>query len=415
MHRLRTSVLDRTRIRVFVSVLFGLISSAAWSQAQTLPDLQCPSDEPQYKCKGESCLARITWPRDQEDHTVRLGWTNFRRRITEQTNLTLHVVGPNFLKYQVAFQFEQRPIESNAFLDRLWRNIVTPPVTGQRGQSVFDERMREWRTHLSASNDRINNILREYDALRLTENERASITQTRFAIVAMRDGADKARVTARDALKSEDEFLLFARTEALHYEVLERIEAFLEGARLTCAGLIRVVPRGEAGHLATITLIPHSLAAGIERQPLVVEYPVHSSFPVVFHLGYAHSVLNRLDVELVRTSSGQDLYTVTGDAEDTGAFGLFLSYDLRTVGLTWPILATVGTDLTKPGARFYFGGSLEFRNLVLTVGAGRADVTTVLGETFEAVAGSSQPRQLFASINREVGWRPFIAISLVPF
>ncbi|MFN8059530.1 MAG: hypothetical protein U0Q12_10215 [Vicinamibacterales bacterium] len=265
-------------------------------------------------------------------------------------------------------------------------------------------------------NEQIDDVLRRQGSATMAEAERvATVAQARRTAAAL-TAANTARADARTVLLDAPPEVLaeFGRTSELHGRTLARVEAFQEAARLSCEGAVFVLPRPNRPQVIAVTLQPQSLASGVELEPLTVEYPTVSALPVLFHVGYALSALTDVKYETVRTERGSDLFSVLRDQDLTPAFSAFLGYDLRTWGARWPLIATVGTDITSPGSRFYFGGSLEFRSIVFTSGVARGIITSVADPVDESL-GANNSRTLYGTVTQTSTWRPFVSVSFAPF
>lgn len=402
------------------ALVVAIVVSARPSEAQT-----CVPSTSETTCAGQACTFQIVWPDAGGAHLERFNWARTGRRITTDTGVSLRIVGLNFLRYQVNFQRPDGERRPPTVLTSLWEStrddlqFVSTRNSPTLGLLQPEERsgLLAWRRELIVINEQIDEVLRRQDSVTISEADRVATLAQARRVAASMSSANAARAEARPALLDAPVEVLgeFGGLANLHARTAGRVEAFQEAARLVCEGAVFVLPRRERPAVVAVTLQPQSLASGIELEPLTVEYPTVSSLPVLFHVGYAISALTDVKLETVRSTNGSDLFSIVRDQDLTPGFSAFLGYDLRTWGLRWPLLATIGTDVSSPGSRFYFGGSVEFRRIVFTTGLARGIVTSARDPVADPLDLAGTSRTLYGTATQTTKWRPFFAVSLSPY
>lgn len=153
--------------------------------------------------------------------------------------------------------------------------------------------------------------------------------------------------------------------------------------------------------------------------PIVVDYPVQSKFPLVFHMGYGYSRLKDIEFDKVRALNNQDLFAVIKSNASTTGGVAYLSYGVKTwnAGSTEQgLFLTLATDFKDPGERLFVGGSFRaWKRIFLTAGAMSGSIKEGVDPIVEAVGDALQARELFAAVATRRQWKPHVGISFSVF
>lgn len=210
-------------------------------------------------------------------------------------------------------------------------------------------------------------------------------------------------------------------------KLCEKIDLFVSRAIKTYDGDIVYVQKRKAGTFVTLKLVPVSILSGdkIEMHVAIVEYFVHSSYPLDFHVGLAWKKFKDLKFEKVQGLASQDMYQLVkegeGDFEGVG----FLSYRFDSKKTKKPIIwLSLGTDFKKPGKSIYLGVSERFfKKLFISTGFVFTEVTEADQETkieekiIDKVVDVALPktRTLYAAIKNKNVVKWYFSISFGVF
>lgn len=386
-----------------------------------------------FKCPGESCTLDLTFPNaipKLQPCRVRIDDAfvskHEARRITEDTALTVTVHGINYLRYGLKYEVSEKVIESYVFLERLWKQIFGLAAFGADRTRVaaaftdeFGTRLLEWRDGLDAADAALTEFIRPFDAVVLNPDEAAAIKSKRKQFGELVEGL-RARMTsannAIDPTKLGEQLPVYERTLATHREVLGRFTAFEEAAGLVENGHTRRVRFGDAGRIVSVSITPVEESTGKEYgRELTVEFLVHSTLPLTFHVGYAVSSLDKIDFEAVSAAARSDLFAkIQSDGMDQDVVALMSWSPWKN-----PFHVAFGTAFSKPGEKLYAGLGWKWNRFVVTVGGMNAatqeeESNSKVVETIAGVAGSV-PRDLYASFKNRRAWEFFGAFSVSPF
>jgi hypothetical protein len=134
--------------------------------------------------------------------------------------------------------------------------------------------------------------------------------------------------------------------------------------------------------------------------------------PFALHAGAAYARLADGSFERVQALSGQDLFSQTTSRESDADFVVLVSHRL------WPAqnagaraYASLGTNVSDPGATIYLGGSIAFSRAFATLGVATTLVEQGVGAVPDQVFRGSGDRTLFASLDHTRDWGFFMAVS----
>jgi len=407
-----------------VVVVSIVLSQAA--AAQQLQPLTCKARNVEPECHGHACEVVVPWPAEGERvfdiNRVHRGDV----RLTTNSTLALTIVGVNFLKYSLQPRYQDQMLDTASALQTLVSAVAAPVAMVPQGvidlpeSAPFGASLDQWSGRLRAVADRLDVSLRRFQKVTVTDSERAVIADLRFSMLAAREDLDAVRARVLDELRSGSagglqRFQAFSAIEAIHQLVVSRLEAFIEGARLTCEGWTWSPPRTEkGGTVVVVTLTPLTSTRYTQEAPLAISYLVHSAFPFVVSAGYAYTTLADVRFEQVRGLGGQDLYGMTRNEPNTHTLAAYLSYSLKPIRI--PMLVTAGTDVARPGDRTFVGASVEFKKAVFSIGVANGSVLQGNHPVQEPVSnGSTTLRTLYGDISADTQWKTFAGISFVVF
>ena len=374
-------------------------------------------------------------------------------RISSNTSVAIRVKNFNFLNYTLQYRIEDEVIESYVTLERLWQQIFTLGSSGlgslfldqsfgQDSVPPFEALLVEWRRTLYETEREIDRTLDEFQTeLSISPEGLEKLKKEQYELNLRKDDLNVRRKSALDAASRTSEMDLFVNVDKDHDMVFEKINLFINTVQLIEAGQLKVIGKKQQGTVVTANLIvkdkDQADVGGTEefRSDFLLEYFSHSTLPLTFHVGYAHSNLTELDFEKVRALDGRELFTQISDPDASGTDELaaFLSYQVYSWGLQneFGILTTLGTDLTKPGDKLYLGGGLKFRlNIGKTFGLGFNQILLNAGvasdmiqegrgafveEVVDEAGNLLGTRELFNEIKSRREWAFYFSVSVSVF
>lgn len=374
-------------------------------------------------------------------------------RIDERTTVSVTVTHFNFLRYAVSFDVNTTVVETYATLDKLWKQTfgiveTAVEIAGLREETPpectgVDGCISRWLFNARRIEVALDAELRKYAQAGLTAGEVGHIVKA--AAASRKTGADCPTLAAVENLECTSGILLnsraraeqalfegfrtnsvnqsnmdyFARVDAQHAQLLNRLDAFVTAAGLVQAGQVRRIPRQKAGTVVSIAVSAKRAEGGPAVSSVEVEYFVHSKLPVVYHVGYAYSRLKEVDFEKVRALDNKDLFAQVKSTASTSALSAFLSLQLcawGSAGTFGGLYGTIATDFAKPGERVYLGlSSRLFQKLFLTVGVASAARREGKHAVLERVGDALDARELFATTVGRRDWKPQFGVSFAVF
>jgi hypothetical protein len=352
-------------------------------------------------------------------------------RVDADTSVVLHVKHFNFIAFGLEYAVQETVIEAYQALEKLWAQLLGLPFPKLTRAELDDARAAK----LAAPSDDFATHLRKWSAklIKTAEDLEMSIARYRARGPAIPDttlteieldqtGFRQARKELEDARSSTlakldsatlEEQEQYKSIRATHVTLVEALDAFDAAATLTRVGQRRPLGAKKGGTHVLATLTPTG-ASGMRKE---IEYFVHSSFPVLFHAGYAFSGLDSSAFAKVRTIAGNDLFSQI-EAEDVSA-GLtaFLSYELKSWGEGRNgVSLGLGTGIKDPGDTLFAVGSFRFkRRIFVSGGVGSNVVEEGSDPVASEVAEKLGLRELFAAVTTRRQWRGFFAVSFSPF
>ena len=214
---------------------------------------------------------------------------------------------------------------------------------------------------------------------------------------------------------SPDDIDVFEQIEAQHRAIDAKLATFVSSATLVRDGWRKSLGRKKAGTLVTVSLGAENLAdATQDAEPVTLSYLVRSSRPLLLHLGFSYSRLKDAEFDKVRTLGAGDLFSRVKAIDDSEGYVINLSYALHDFDEAgrFRFLATLGTELSKPGDTLFVGGSvLLFDHLVVTSGGVAGTESAGTQKTLDTVAGILDSRELFAAVTQRRAFSWFLGVS----
>jgi hypothetical protein len=347
-------------------------------------------------------------------------------RFNKDMAVSVRVRNFNFLHYTIEYNVEEETVESYVTLEKLFSQVfgLTDLVSrfAVAPCSSFGECLTDWRFKIVLAGIALDKELAKYAGVGtgLSPEQVSEIQTFAKGLKSQRESVLNARARTLDHQpESQAEVSWFETIDAKHDKLLAKIAAFQSSANLIENGQVKFIGKKKAGTIVTVNLIPKDLQQASTGQPVSVEYFVHSSLPVRFHVGYAGSGLSDVDFATVRTLAGRDLFSQVKNEDGTAEFSAFLTYELYS--WTWiekdfGLGLTLGTDFKDPGDRIYVGASLRlFERFVLSAGGASAVVAEGENPVLDELGGLLQARELFTTITSTRDWQLFIGVSFGVF
>lgn len=421
-----------SRVLVWSLLLLRVFSADAFAQTS---EAGCNTREATLRCTGSACelvLELVGTPGCRlriDDEWLR---AQNEPRISENTSLTVRIIGANLLRYALQFETKEKVVDSYVDLAKLWREVLRFLPDAETGASDartdgFIKAIHTWRKGLVRHEAELSAVVAGYKQVTLTCGDREAIAKHAATVPDRLAKLETLRQIAENAIPETNDLAVFAvydATLALHEATVSRIKAFERKARASAEGFVHRITFGGAGRIVTLTITMADLASGADAGVTEsVEFFVHSTMPVAFHAGYAYSSLDNFEFEPIASLAGQDLFARINEAKSTSSFVAFLSYRLGTPEARHSVaewFATIGTDFNEPGKRIFLGATGRVKKVLLSFGIATAAVR-------EANAGDQVPdivdaavdivgtRELFTRIRTTRQWRPFVAVSFAPF
>jgi hypothetical protein len=346
-------------------------------------------------------------------------------RIDEGMSIAVRSTHFNFVNYTLRYEVEETVVESYVLLAKLWEQILglgdlsvlAADIRTRATPPPFQTALLRWINAIVAAERAVEGPRNQFTGnVHLSDGQLEIVAKQLEAATTARDGLLKAY----NELPQFDDFQDYERygkVRPVHEAVLGRVGAYLDLASLTLRGQLKNIGKKKGGTFVTVTITP-AVREGSDGSPvLITEYFSHSRFPLTFHAGYVGSALDDFDFEQVRALGGRDLFAAVKTNTNIQSVAAFLSYELRSwrqgsVG----VLATIGTDFSKPGERLYLGGSVRmFRRVMLSVGGASAEVKEGVSPVFEQVGDALNARELFGAISTRRAWEGFVGLSFGVF
>ncbi|HET8646935.1 MAG TPA: hypothetical protein VFO85_15680 [Vicinamibacteria bacterium] len=361
-----------------------------------------------------------------------------KARIDDRMTVAITSQHFNFLHYGLDYAVEDKVVEAYVTMEKLWGQVFRvigllegmPLAEVQRTRGApgpcasFHACIVDWLWVMHGANSVVDRKLGAYarsgpglPEADVTEIHRFATEDVPRQRTAVGTAREKVEAFTPNSVQDID---LFAKADAEHAKVLDKLDAFVVAARLVKEGQRKVIAKRKAGTLVTVSVTPKSrLEQAAGGTALTVDYFVHSRFPVTYHMGYAYSRLQDVELEKVRALGDRDFFTAVKDQDDVTAFTAFLSYPLKT----WPVAEarygaylTLGTDLQHPGDRLYGAISARFMGrIMLDAGMASATVEKGTSKVIERLGDELGTRQLFDAVTTRRQWRPFVGLSVAVF
>jgi hypothetical protein len=388
--------------------------------------------ELQFKDPG-TCAVRID---DAFIATANQATPGSATRITEATTFRIRVRHVNLLRYALDFDTKETVIDTYVFLETLWKQVLglgtrAAPSFARSAVSASDEEkafvnaINAWRKALAEADDDLSTFLAKFPTLTLTDADEAAIKANLDVVKTTVTNLEKNRAAAENAIVRSENFPIYDATVVLHQGVIDRLNAFRNLAAQVAAGLDKRIKFGAAGRVVAVTVTATDINTKAEKAgtSIGVEFFVHSTLPVTFHVGYTVRGLSEARFETVQSviaAGTTDLFTKVQDTSASSGFTAFMSYrvcKVATASRGCPQL-TIGTDFKNVGDRLYGGVSWPLGRAFITVGAvngetqeGQNKVTDIIGSVGQAV----NARELFTTIATKRKWGGFVGLSFAPF
>jgi hypothetical protein len=407
----------RTLVTTLAAFLLASIANAA-------------DTDPTLKCSGTRCDITIDWQTAQKGGHFRVTDALIAERkadrITRETVVAINVTHFNFLNYGLDVQVEDKPVESYIFLEKLFRQVVGRGGVGgpgQREDRPFDRALIAWRMQIRKADEVTDDLRRKYPNVALSEKESESVKADKERQETNRKDLDVKAAEASDALQqfgTGEDLDRYEATLRAHEQVRAKVQAFIDAAGLSVDGFHKSIAAKPSGHIVTVTLTPTQSGSASAMSPFVVEYFVHSTLPLNYHVGISYANLRSVKFDQVRTAGGADLFSAvkSGDkAEDLAAMMSYQRASACICPLGWGL--TLGTGVKDPGEKLMMGLSLNYKRFYVTFGGASSTLTEGRGKVIDKIVDAAGnvvgSRDLFQTIERHRKWGGFVAISFNPF
>jgi len=128
-------------------------------------------------------------------------------------------------------------------------------------------------------------------------------------------------------------------------------------------GIIKRVGKQKPGTLVSVVITPRLIIGekNLEGKVISFEYWVTSSNRLNYSIGLSFSNLDQVEFDKVRALSGQDVYKVIKNEDNTLDLVSFVSYEFSSWGKEddFGLGILLGTSFREPGESFYLGGNLR--------------------------------------------------------
>lgn len=383
--------------------------------------------EKQAEVKAQSVQLMIPWDKNTSKAY------KLQCKVTKETKVSLKVTRFNFIRYTLKLDVKSEEIQSYKSLEKLWGDFFNvlplqrkPTEKAVLNKNPFLTALKEWRDSINVAQYDLANVLTNDISKKTTLNDSDS-TQISVLISKQSNRVNELErlrksaylnifTTSSDAPNSEIFIAnqLYGTELASHKAIVDRINAFLDLAKLATYGNIYQLEKKESGNLVTISLTTHAIES--ENQTMadkdgetIIQYFVSSDLPVVFHVGLVYSHLKEVDFEKVRSLQGNDVFQQISKPSGTENLVAFLSYELASAadGKTgW--LFTIGTNVTEPGKKVYLGFTVKL--------VGRVFLTGGTSTTLAKTGTNEMTQDVFQSIKNEQIWGGFFGgVSISPF
>ena len=405
---------------VIATVHFGLAANTdAYEQVSylkgaclTLKDrlsefqLGAPKDP---DCASEEMCIVVDWRIASEQ---RLTDTLALLRPTNELPVRVHTINVNRLHYSVRWKTEVEG-QSQAYetLSSWFDSLLTPVsiVSGIELYGVGQSARKDWMTKIALAQRCIAETVATVSQVALDEDDRGRLHEVERLITYT---ANELSVLGAKALtEAESDPYREAMAEywdiALRQSVLERqITDFLGRARASVEGVSTVMPVEGRNTIVRLTAQAFRHSGEAVGEPVSARYFVRSAHGVLYHIGYSFGRPQDIDFAAVRSASGTELFSATGDAAGNDAESkdselvAFMSWEIARFGgpERFGAAVTLGTGITNPGESVYYGMTVRiFERLLITAGGVTAVVLRGEGQV-EGVTAGIPSRTLFASI-----------------
>jgi hypothetical protein len=372
-------------------------------------------------------------------------WSVFytETRIDENTIVYLKISNFNFIRFNLEHEVREEMIESYKVMEDLWSQVFglaeeVPLLPERTKENKFLASLDTWRQELINREKSLSKFLNRFTSTVYLEDTETELLQEKIedkstdpqaigkAVVNhledLRANAYENIFSSETATEAYFASALYERQLQIHDEVINKFKAFFTAGRSAYKGKRIRLGQKESGTKVTAVLspvrskepesLPKATAGQKNLQPLLIQYFVQSSMPVVFHMGYALSSLGEAGFEKVRLAAGNDVFAQIKDEKLSQNLSAFLSYELWiSNNLERSLALTLGTGLAEPGEKIYLGASIKlFRRVFITLAGVSAEITRGV------VKENSDPQiKLFQTIQKVKKWGMVVAVSISPF
>lgn len=359
------------------------------------------------------------------------GYLEDRPRITSEHRVSMRVTNFNFVGYDYKVDTESSEVKVYTYLNDIWGDLLSGFGAGASGEDPDTNIGKYWKQIQTTQSYFVDLIQTGY------QNKEAYITSNdirAFGIDAKSvedEIADlkKLRDAAFDeAGDSASKFQAFSLADGEFLKLREATNDFISKAKKSIAGSSQSLGKQKAGYIVSVTLTPSVKegrgSSSATLNAISFDYPVQSSYPLLFHVGLTHANIENVEYEKVRGISGEDLFLKVKENDGLQNFSAFLSYPLGGKDVDkaeW--YGTFGTDISNIGDNFYGGLSYKFNEKwLVSFGVAYGLATKAEGETMEsdAMEGDNETpaepsRTLYQIVkeDREKSW--FLSVSYTVF
>tara|TARA_R110001583_G_C5665969_1_gene410124 strand:+ start:5111 stop:6157 length:1047 start_codon:yes stop_codon:yes gene_type:complete len=338
----------------------------------------------------------------------------------------------NHLGFELSVDEQANEVAVYNYLNNLWGDLFELTNTFSISGPTIRTPIDELHIRISQTQEEMNSLIksREFSNLDvyLTDSNIVFLTN---ASNQFSDRIDELQKLRKEAISyasnnqlGDSQVKAFSIIIDDYNSLLPVVNDFVSRSHKSVKGTKRLLKKQKVGFIVNVILSPSMRpnvgSKSVQLSNVDFDYPVESTAPLLFHVGFTHAALNDVEYETVTSLSGDDLFLKVRDDDSLQNFSAFLSYPIDSTLVNeadW--FVTLGTDFNDIGDNLY--GGLTYRiseKWLFSAGIAYGLELTLDGSTDQMPVSSDNSeteiesrRTLFQTIeeDREATW--FISIS----